>query len=529
MSSARGSLRLLEKCINMRQLKQAHAQIVLGGLGENRFAISRILAFCSDPNSGCVAHAQVLFRQTKQPTICICNTMIKTLLLKGEYTRLADIYRQILHDGLLPDNYTFPYMLKGCAHLRDSQIGEQVHGHALQLGFDFDVFVGNTLILMYSACGKMEDAHQMFDLTPQRNAASWTVLISAYSKLGEVGAARELFDQSQVKDRGVWGCMISGYVQNNCFKEALGMFRDMQLAGVKPDEGIFVSILSACAQLGALDLGTWIHRYLKRVGFTLGIRLSTALIDMYLKSGDWALAIKLFANMPQRDVISWNVMIIGLATHGDGRGALELFAQMQREGFSPDETTFLAVLSACSHSGLVSEGLREFKSMKAVHGIEPRGEHYGCVVDFLSRAGLFNEAQGIIAMMPTSSSPSEKAVAWRALLSACWRHGEEQLAELAARCLLQLEDHSGAYVLLSNVYRRSGRHGVAEGVKKLMWGRGVAKPPGCSSVEIGGSVHEFVAGERVHRQMSQVYEVLHAMSHHMDDNGATCTSDETIL
>ncbi|CAA6657422.1 unnamed protein product [Spirodela intermedia] len=488
MSSARGSLRLLEKCINMRQLKQAHAQIVLGGLGENRFAISRILAFCSDPNSGCVAHAQVLFRQTKQPTICICNTMIKTLLLKGEYTRLADIYRQILHDGLLPDNYTFPYMLKGCAHLRDSQIGEQVHGHALQLGFDFDVFVGNTLILMYSACGKMEDAHQMFDLTPQRNAASWTVLISAYSKLGEVGAARELFDQSQVKDRGVWGCMISGY---------------------------------CLCPTGGPRSRHWIHRYLKRVGFTLGIRLSTALIDMYLKSGDWALAIKLFANMPQRDVISWNVMIIGLATHGDGRGALELFAQMQREGFSPDETTFLAVLSACSHSGLVSEGLRQFKSMKAVHGIEPRGEHYGCVVDFLSRAGLFNEAQGIIAMMPTSSSPSEKAVAWRALLSACWRHGEEQLAELAARCLLQLEDHSGAYVLLSNVYRRSGRHGVAEGVKKLMWGRGVAKPPGCSSVEIGGSVHEFVAGERVHRQMSQVYEVLHAMSHHMDDNGAT--------
>lgn len=529
MSSVRGSLRLLEKCIDMRQLKQVHAQVVLGGLGGDQFAISRILAFCSDPSNGCIAHAQMVFRQTERPTMCIFNTMMKTLLLKGEYTRLADVYSQMLRDGLLPDSYTFPYMLKGCAHLRDSPTGEQVHGHALQLGFDFDIFVGNTLVLMYSACGKMKAAHQMFDLIPQRNGASWTVLISAYSKLGEIGAARELFDQSQVKDRGIWGCMISGYVQNNCFKEALFMFREMQLAGVRPDEGVLVSILSACAQLGALDLGTWIHRYLKRVGFTPGIRLSTALIDMYLKSGDLALAGKLFANMPQRDVISWNVMIIGLATHGDGLRALELFAHMQREGFSPDETTFLAVLSACSHSGLVSEGLRQFRSMKAVHGIEPRGEHYGCVVDFLSRAGLFNEAREVIAMMPSSSSPSEKAVAWRALLSGCWRHGEEQLAEAAASRLLQLEQHSGAYVLLSNVYRRSGRHGAAERVKKMMRVRGVVKTPGCSSVEIGGSVHEFIAGESVHRQMGQVYEALDRMSHHMEDHGTMCPFDEIIV
>lgn len=417
----------------------------------------------------------------------------------------------MLLDDQRPDHYTLPYLLKACANLRDNEMGERIHVLALKLGFISDIFVFNALIQMRVACGDLSGARKVFDEIPLRSEVSWTVMISGYSKQGEVDSARLLFDKAPVKDRGIWGAMISGYVQNNCFKEALVMFRLMQLSDLEADEAVLVSALCACAQLGALDLGIWIHGYATRIGLPLGLRFGTALVDMYVKCGNLSAGRKVFDDMRVRDLVCWNVMIMGLGVHGDGECAFKLFAEMQKAGFRPDDVTFIAIFSACSHSGMVYEGLREFNRMKQAHGIEPRGEHYGCVIDFLGRAGLFDEAIAIIQRMAASSRPSEKAIAWRALLSACRNHRQPQLAEVAAEHLVRLECHSGVYVLLSNIYADDGNYNNARRIRYMMKDRCVQKTPGCSSIEVNGAVHEFISGEKTHPQMDEIHGLLVTM------------------
>ncbi|WOL07746.1 hypothetical protein Cni_G16493 [Canna indica] len=512
-SSRNNLLLLLEKCKSMRQLKQTQAQLTTAGLAADSFALSRLLAFCSHPVHGCLRHAQLLFMYSYSPTLCIHNTMIKALLLRQNYVESFKIYSNLLRDGLVPDNYTFPYVLKACAGLQDGTAGAQVHGHVVKLGFCSDTFVGNTAALMYFACGDAVSAREAFDEILQRDAVTWTVMISGYAQMGDVETARMMFDESPIKDRGIWGAIISGYVQNNCNKEGLLMFRLMQAEGLVPDEGLLVSALCACAQIGALDIGTWIHHYVNRIGLTMSVKLGTALLDMYLKCGKLGLAKKLFDEMPQKDTICWNVMILGLAMHGDGEGALELFTCMNKRGLKPDDATFVAVLTACSHSGLVEEGLEVFYSMSS-YCIEPRSEHYVCVVDFLGRAGHFQEAKAIIQRMPSYTSPAERAVAWRSFLSACWNHRETQWAEVSAGHLLELENHSGVYVILSNIYGTHGKQADARRMRSCMEDRGVIKIPGCSSLQLDGHVHEFVAGAQMHPGMKDAYNVLETINEH---------------
>eukprot|EP00257_Ricinus_communis_P023836 XP_015583937.1 pentatricopeptide repeat-containing protein At2g20540 [Ricinus communis] len=511
-SSSGRCLHLLEKCKSMKQLKQAHAQAITCGLGNNSFTLSRILAFCSDPNHASLSHAWKIFQHIQQPTICIYNTMIKALLLKGELFNIFNLYSTMLQKGMYPDTYTLPYVLKACVKFESCLLGELVHVYCLKLGFSVNAVVGNSLILMYCGFCNMRAARYVFDEIPGPCVVSWTLMISGFAKVGDIESARLFFDGAPRKDRGICGAMISGYVQNNCFKECLYMFSMIQLTDNVPDEGIFLSILCACAQLGALDTGIWIHRYMDRLGLPLTIRLSTGLIDMYAKCGNVDLAKSLFDEMPQRDTVCWNVMISGLAMHGDGEGAINLFLKMEEAGFKPDDVTFIAILSACSYSGMAYEGLRVLDRMCNVYNIEPKSEHYGCIIGLLNQAGLLHEAKDIIERMPTSSSSSEEAVAWRALLSACCNQGQAQLAEVAAKRLLQLELHSGAYALLSNLYAATGKYDDSKRIKKMMRNRGVNKLPGCSSIKINGIIHEFVAGEKNHKQIADIDLVMEKMN-----------------
>ncbi|KAI8528546.1 hypothetical protein RHMOL_Rhmol12G0156800 [Rhododendron molle] len=504
----------------MEHLKQSHAQAITCGLGDNSFALSRLLAFCSDPLHGSPSYGWKVFQRIQHPTICICNTMIKAFLLNGEPIKIIHMYTRLLRDGMVPDNYTLPYALKACANMGRGLLGELIHGHCLKLGFMADTFVGNCLIAMYSAVGDMNAARVVFDGALWRGVVSWTVLISGYAKVGDVESARLMFDEAPVKDRGVWGSMISGYVQNSFFKEGLHMFRLMQLAGVEPDEAIFASVLCACANLGALETGIWVYGYLDRVKFPRSVKLGTALIDMYAKCGRLDLAEKVFGEMPERDTVCWNAMISGWAMHGNGDRALQMFLEMEKAGIRPDDITFIAVFTACGYSGMAYEGLRVFNRMCNVYNIEPKTEHYGCMIDFLGRTGLIEEAKEIIGKMPNKSSPSEEAVVWRALMSACCSHGNIRLAEVVAEKLLELECHSGAYVLLSNLYSTSGEHDNARKIRKMMKTRGIDKTPGCSSIEINGNGKEFLAGEKTHPQMGDVHGVLESMNKHLDGSGS---------
>ncbi|CAA3016442.1 pentatricopeptide repeat-containing At2g20540-like [Olea europaea subsp. europaea] len=464
----------------MKQLEQAHAQMITCGLGTNSFGLSRILAFCSDPFHGSLSYGYKIFEQIQNPTICICNSMIKAVLLKDEYIKSIQIFKDMLRNGICPDNYTLPYVLKTCAKMKRLDLGELIHGYCLKLGLLFDNYVGNTLILMYSSFNDMEAAKCVFDESSWHCVVSWTVLISGYAKIGDVYTARLVFDKAPLKDRGIWGAMISGYVQNNCFKEGLQLFRLMQLSGIKPDEAIFVGLLCACVHMGSLEIGKWIHSYVKKLRLPLSVKLGTALIGMYVKCGQLDFADEVFDEMPNRDVVTWNAMISGYAMNGNGDCALEMFSQMQKVGVRPDDVTFISLFTACSYSNMAHEGLNLLYIMLNVYKIEP------------------------------------KTIAWRALLSACCRHGQIDEAEVAAKRIVQLERHSGAYILLSNVYSDAGKHDEARRIRKEMKSRGVEKTPGCSSVEINGVVHEFIAGEKTHLQMDKIYELLEIINKHFD-------------
>lgn len=512
-------LTLLERCGNMNQLKQAHAQVITCGLQRSSFAISRLLAFCAHPVRGSLIHGYKIFEQIEQPTtVCISNTMIKAFLLKKEPQSAVEIYRVMLRNGMYPDNYTLPYVLKACAEMKNCHLGELVHGNSIKLGLSFDDYVVNSLISMYSVLDNMEAARLVFDEFPWPCVVSCTILISGYAKREDVCKARLIFDEALVKDIRIWGAMISCYVQNNCFKEGLHLFRLMQITGIVPDEAIFVSALCACAHLGCLGIGIWIHRYVaEKLKMPLSVKLGTALVDMYAKCGCLDIAEKVFDKMPHRDIICWNAMFSGLAMNGYGENALKVFKEMENAGIRPDDITFISLFSALSYSGMAREGLKLLDTMCNVYKIEPKSEHYGCIIDLLGRDGLLEEAKDIIQnMMADSNSPSEEAIAWRALLNACCGHGDVHLAEAAAERLVQLERHSGAYVLLSNVYSAAGRQESVKRVRKEMHSRGIEKTPGCSSVEINGVVHEFIAGEKTHLYMDDIYEILNMINQQLD-------------
>ncbi|KAK6931309.1 Pentatricopeptide repeat [Dillenia turbinata] len=445
--------------------------------------------------------------------------MLKSFLLKGEHVPTISVYINMLRNGMFPDNYTLPYVLKACANLKSDFLGKALHGQCLKLGFVTDVYVGNTLIWMYALFGNMEVARDMFDESPSKSSVLWTVMISGYAKIGDVDNARLFFDDAPVKDIEVWGSMISAYVQNNCFKEGLHMFRLLQSTELELDEAIFVSALCACANLGALDIGVWIHRYIEHGHLSMSMRLGTALIDMYAKCGNLGVAKALFGKILQKDVVCWNVMISGLAMNGDGVGTLQLFSEMEKTGIVPDDITFVGIFAACSYSGMANEGLEMLDKMCSKYLIEPKREHYSCIIDILGRAGLLEKAMEIIQRLPNSRSPSSEAIAWRALMSACCDHGEAKLAEAAAERLFELERHSGAYVLLSNLYSAAGKYDDARRIRRVMRNREVDKTPGCSSIEINGSVHEFVAGEQTHPNMDKVHSILKQMTRNLDFSG----------
>ncbi|KAK2375411.1 hypothetical protein P8452_47683 [Trifolium repens] len=522
-SSTKRCLLLLEKCKNMKHLKQAHAQVFTTGLENNTFALSRILAFCSSHSHhhGSLNYAFRVFERIQNPTLCIYNTIIKAFLVNNKFKSTLHVFVKMLQSELKPDNYTIPYLLKACASLHDCSFGKMIHGYGSKLGLVFDIFVGNSLMAMYCVFGDVAAARHVFNEIPRLSVVSWSVMISGYAKVGDVDSARLFFDEAPEKDKGIWGAMISGYVQNSCFKESLYLFRLMQLTDTVPDESIFVSILSACAHLGALDIGVWIHRCLNRSKLIpLSIRLSTSLLDMYAKCGNLELAKRLFDSMQERDIVCWNAMISGMAMHGDGKGALKLFYEMEKVGMKPDDITFIAVFTACSYSGMAYEGLKLLDKMCSVYNIEPKSEHYSCLVDLLSRKGLFEEAMVIIGKMTNSWNGSEETLAWRAFLSACCNHGETQLAELAAEKVLRLDNHthSGVYVLLSNLYAASGKHTDARRVRDMMKIKGANKAPGCSSVEIDGVVSEFIAGETTHLHMEEIHSVLEKIHIQFDYN-----------
>ncbi|MCL7033999.1 hypothetical protein MKW94_008731 [Papaver nudicaule] len=429
-------------------------------------------------------------------------------------------YNQILQSRTLsPDNYTFSFMVRSCTQISESpEIGFPIHGAIIKYGFESDPHVQSGLINMYSELGLLGSCLSIYSSSSlfEPDLVSQTAMVSACAKSGEVDIARRLFDKMLVRDPIAWTAMISGYAQSGRSRDALRLFRLMLSEHVKVNEGTLVSVLSACSHLGALDQGRWVHIYMERNNVRMTVTLGTALVDMYSKCGNMSKAVEVFSKMREKNVYTWSSLMNGLAMNGSGIECLEMFDLMKKKGVQPNDVTFVSVLRGCSVAGLVEEGVKHFESMSNFYGLEPRQEHYGCVVDLYGRAGCLEDALNFIQNMPVKPH----AAAWGALLNACNIHGNLELSELASRKLVELEwKNDGAYVNLSNIYAESSEWVKVSNVRKLMKNAGVKKIPGCSVVEVNGEDHEFLAGHKTHPRYGEIEVMLGEISRRLRLSG----------
>ncbi|XP_068663825.1 pentatricopeptide repeat-containing protein At5g56310 [Aristolochia californica] len=505
-----GLLARLKQCSTFKHINEAYGFMVSRGLDQDNLFLSKFLETCS--SLGLARFAFSIFTRNIRPDIYLYNTMIQ-ILSQTEYAKDAILLYTKLHIlGFRPDTYSFPFVLKAVTHLTALEVGREIHAQVIRIGFDSDPHVATGLIQMYSTCRIILDARHLFDEMCYTDLISWNAMVAGYVKNGDLDTARALFEQMSERNVITWTTIIAGYAQTNRSEEAISMFQRMQLANIEPDEIAMLAALSACAQLGALELGEWIHNCIDKQGLFRIVPLTNALIDMYAKSGNIGKALKVFENMRHRSVITWTTMIAGLALHGLGVEALEMFSRMERARVKPNDVTFIAILSACSHFGLVDLGRCYFNIMNSRYHIKPKIEHYGCLIDLLGRAGFLEEAQELVRTMPFEAN----GAIWGSLLAASRIHGSVELGEYALRHLIEVEPHnSGNYTLLSNIYAAREKWDAVGKVRKMMRDSGVKKSPGGSSIEVNGAVHNFIAGDKSHLLHIKIYEVLYVINYQL--------------
>ncbi|OIT03240.1 PREDICTED: pentatricopeptide repeat-containing protein At5g66520-like [Nicotiana attenuata] len=501
-------LRGLASCSTMSELKQFHAQIIKLGLSCDNDAMGRVIKFCATLESGDLNYALQVFDKLPNPDTFIYNTIIRGYLQSQLLKESVLFYSQMLECSVSPNNFTLPLVIRACCMDNAVEEGKQIHGHVIKFGFGFDKFSQNNLIHMYVNFHFLEEAKRVLDNMYEKDDVSWTTLISGFAQLGYLAEAFRVFDSISEKSSVCWNAMISAYVHNNQFHQAFALFERMMSEDVVIDKFIAASMLSACTRLGALKQGEWIVEQVEKSRIDLDSKLATTIIDMYCKCGCLDKALQFFKGLRRKGISSWNCMIGGLAMHGKGEAAIELLKEMESERVAPDYITFVNLLSACAHSGLIEEGKHYFHYMKEAYGIEPGMEHYGCLVDLLGRAGLLEEARNIVKEMPMNADVGVLG----ALLGACRIHKNIELGEIIGKQVIELEpQNSGRYVLLANLYAYAGRWEDVANIRKLMNDRGVKKAPGFSVVELEGVVSEFTAGGRTHPQAKEIYAKVNEM------------------
>lgn len=372
------------------------------------------------------------------------------------------------------DALTCSFVLKACARVLAFSESVQLHSHIVRKGFLADALLGTTLL----------------DL---------------YAKVGDIYSAERVFDEMVKRDIASWNALISGFAQGSKPTEALALFKKMEIMGFKPNEITVLGALSACSQLGAFKEGENIHAYIREEKLDMNVQVCNAVIDMYAKCGFADKAYSVFESMScKKSLVTWNTMIMAFAMHGDGCKALELFEQMGQSEVNPDAVSYLALLCACNHAGLVEEGYRLFNSMEK-SGVTPNVKHYGSVVDLLGRAGRLQEAYDVINSMPMVPD----MVLWQTLLGACRTYANVEMAELVSQKLTEMGSNAdGDFVLLSNVYAAKERWADVGKVRNAMKNREVKKLPGVSYVEEKGVIHKFYNGDRSHESWREIYAKL---------------------
>ncbi|XP_058754113.1 pentatricopeptide repeat-containing protein At2g33680 [Vicia villosa] len=525
MISGYASVGLADKAIEVFELMRGEEEV------ENEFAVTSVLSAltsCEFVGTGRQVHSLAV----KNGLICIvsvanalvtmyakCDSLddaVRTFEFSGDknsitwsamvtgYAQSGDsdkalmLFNRMHSSGMLPSEFTLVGVVNACSDLCAVVEGKQMHGFAFKLGFGLQLYVLSALVDMYAKCGNLADARKGFECIQQPDVVLWTSI-------------------------------ITGYVQNGDYEGGLNLYGKMQMERVIPNELTMASVLRACSSLAALDQGKQMHARIIKYGFKLEVPVGSALSAMYAKCGSLDDGYLIFWRMPARDVISWNAMISGLSQNGHGNKALELFEKMLLEGIEPDPVTFVNLLSACSHMGLVDKGWDYFKMMFDEFNIAPTVEHYACMVDILSRAGKLNEAKEFIE----SAKVDHGLCLWRILLGACKNHRNYEIGIYAGEKLMELgSPESSAYVLLSSIYTALGEWEDVERVRRMMKARGVNKEPGCSWIELKSLVHVFVVGDNMHPQIDEIRSELRLLTKLMKDEGYEPLSDslsETVL
>ncbi|XP_031473640.1 pentatricopeptide repeat-containing protein At5g55740, chloroplastic [Nymphaea colorata] len=529
--------------------KQGHAIAVRLGLPLDSILGSGLVNFYAKCSS--IVDAELVFDLMLERDVVVWNLLISGYIQDGHIEDALDLCRRMQLENFRPDSVTLASILSACADCGDLRHGLEGHGYCIRNNLELDVFVASSIIDMYGKCRRIEDARKAFDCTMQRDVVLWNTLMAAYSESGCSGEALKLFYQMQLagllpnvvswnavilgflrngqvteaKDffmqmqstgtapnSVTWTTLISGLAQNGHGSDAFDHFEKMQAAGLKPNAMVIVGLLMAATALSLLQPGKQIHAYIARHGLAVSPWIMTSLVDMYAKCGSVNLARKVFDVSSVNDLPLYNAMISGYALHGKAVEALSLFNQMQLQGIKPDAITFTSILSACSHAGFLDEGQRIFKEMSSIHNIQPRIEHFGCVVDILSRRKkIYESLPYISSILNEIDGPIIGS-----LLAACRDQNDAEIGEALFKILLELEpSNSGNYIVLSNMYAASDRWHDATKIRNIMRINGLRKNPGCSWIHIGGKSHAFVAGDKSHPETETLYQTLYLLDKEM--------------
>lgn len=467
-------LNALPACVEkseLLQLKELHCYSVRHGFKYNELIANGLISAYA--KCGSFRSAELVFDSLCTKTVSSWNALISGYAQNGEPRKALTLFVKMVSSGLKPDWFTLGSLLLACADLKSLHQGKEIHGYLLRNGLERDLSIAISLLSFYFDCGKSASAQILFNMIEDKSLVSWNA-------------------------------MISGYLQNKLANEALVLFRQMISSGIHPCRIAIASVMEACSQLSASRLGKEAHCYSLKTRIMDGVFISCSVIDMYAKTGFQEQSRRIFDRLREKGVASWNAVMGGYGIHGHGEEAMELFEKMQSFGLKPDSITFIGILMACSHSGMVEEGLKYFDLMRNYHKMEPKLEHYACIVDMLGRAGRLDEAYELINAMP--EEPDTRI--WSSLLSSCRTHGALDLGEEVAEELLDLEPNKPEnYILLSNLYAGAGKWNDVRRTRQRMKDVGLQKESACSWIEIQGKVHSFVVGDRPVPGLEDIYDM----------------------
>ncbi|CAL5403861.1 unnamed protein product [Camellia sinensis] len=508
---------LLQQCIHTQSLsflKHLHSLIITSGSSSEKFVSNHLLNAYA--KIGELSTAVTLFDVMPRKNIMSCNILIGGFIQNGDLESARQVFDEMpernvatwnamvagmtqfefneeglslfsqMHGlGFMLDEFTLGSVLRGCAGLKDLNAGRQVHGYVVKSGFEFNLVVGSSLAHMYMKSGSLEEGERVIKAMPIRNVVACNTL-------------------------------IAGRAQNGFSEGALDQYNMMKMAGFSPDKITFVSVISSCSELATLGQGQQIHAEAIKTGASTVVGVISSLISMYSRCGCLDESVKAFLEREEADVVLWSSMIAAYGFHGKGEEAIELFNRMDQVGLNANDVTFLSLLYACSHCGLKDKGLQFFNLMIEKYGLEPRLEHYTCVVDLLGRSGCLEEAEGFIRTMPVKKD----AIIWKTLLSACKIHKNADIAKRIADEVLRLDPQDSApYVLLSNIQASAKRWQDVSEVRKVMRDRSVKKEPGISWFEVKNQVHQFCMGDKSHPQSMEIDMYLKELTWEMKLRG----------